>query len=110
MVETYYSRCENAYGKTITLNSRLCSECAEIYGLEPNEWPEWLRWMLSDIQRDVQNIPNDHVVSIETGVTYDSFGVQKAKSPNSLYADAELNRTSTKTAIIIRSITCQHRK
>jgi len=67
-------------GKTITLNSRLCSECAEIYGLEPNEWPEWLRWMLSDIQRDVQyeHTHNDHV-SIETGVTYDSFGNMKAK-------------------------------
>lgn len=67
-------------GKPIKINKRLCPECIAIYGTDPDEWPEWLRWLVGDIQRDIQYdySHNDHV-SIDTGVTYDSSGNMKAK-------------------------------
>ena len=40
-------------GKQIRIDRRLCNECAGIYGINKQEWPEWLRWMVSDIQREL---------------------------------------------------------
>ena len=40
-------------GKHVLPNRRLCKECAEIYGCDSTEWPEWLRWQVSDIQREL---------------------------------------------------------
>ena len=40
-------------GKHVLPNRRLCKECAEIYGCDSAEWPEWLRWQVSDIQREL---------------------------------------------------------
>jgi hypothetical protein len=40
-------------GKLISLNRQLCGECLEVYGTNQSEWPEWLRWQVNDIQRDI---------------------------------------------------------
>ena len=40
-------------GKRVLPNRRLCKECAEIYGCDSTEWPEWLRWHVSDMQREL---------------------------------------------------------
>lgn len=40
-------------GKQISTNRRLCGDCINIYGTNPQEWPEWLHWMVSDIQREL---------------------------------------------------------
>lgn len=40
-------------GKQIRIDRRLCGECADIYGLDPDEWPEWLRFLVSDTQREL---------------------------------------------------------
>lgn len=40
-------------GKPISMKRQLCADCLEIYGDEPEEWPEWLRWQVNDIQRDI---------------------------------------------------------
>lgn len=40
-------------GKTILPNRRICKECGDIYGFDSSEWPEWLRWQVSDIQREL---------------------------------------------------------
>jgi hypothetical protein len=40
-------------GKSIFLRRQLCGECLEIYGDDPDDWPEWLCWSLSDIQKDI---------------------------------------------------------
>lgn len=48
--------CQQRYcvcGKQINLNRQLCGECLEIYGSVPSKWPEWLRWQIGDIQRDI---------------------------------------------------------
>ena len=39
-------------GAEIRNNRSLCRECADIYGYDESEWPEWLRWKVSDIQRE----------------------------------------------------------
>jgi hypothetical protein len=40
-------------GKSISIKRQLCGECLEIYGDDPEEWPAWLKWQTSDIQREV---------------------------------------------------------
>jgi len=40
-------------GEHVLPNRRLCKECVEIYGCDSTEWPEWLRWQVSDIQREL---------------------------------------------------------
>lgn len=40
-----------ACGKLISNERYLCKECGDIYGYKVEEWPEWLRWVISDIQR-----------------------------------------------------------
>lgn len=40
-------------GKAILPNRRICKECGDIYGFDSSEWPEWLRWQVSDIQREL---------------------------------------------------------
>jgi len=40
-------------GRAIPFKRQLCGECLEIYGDDLKEWPEWLRWQVSDIQREI---------------------------------------------------------
>ncbi len=40
-------------GKLISPNRRICKECGDIYGFDSAEWPEWLKWQVSDIQREL---------------------------------------------------------
>lgn len=40
-------------GKAISIRRQLCGECLEIYGNQPCDWPEWLKWQIGDIQREV---------------------------------------------------------
>lgn len=40
-------------GKAVLPNRRICKECGSIYGFDSSEWPEWLRWQVSDIQREL---------------------------------------------------------
>jgi len=52
-------------GKKIRIDRRLCGECADIYGLDPDEWSEWLRWYISDIQRELDDERNNQYLSID---------------------------------------------
>ena len=48
-------------GCLIANNRTLCRDCAEIYGINPAEWPEWLRWKFSDLRREhVYGMAHDH--------------------------------------------------
>lgn len=47
-------------GKQVRIDRRLCWECADIYGTDPSEWPEWLRWQVSDIQREIDYERNNN--------------------------------------------------
>ena len=49
-------------GAEILDNRSLCRECAEIYGYIPSEWPEWLRWSVSDLQRvHIEDLKHAHL-------------------------------------------------
>jgi hypothetical protein len=39
-------------GTDIHNDRSLCRECGSVYGYNSSEWPEWLRWQVSDIQRE----------------------------------------------------------
>lgn len=48
-------------GSLIANNRTLCRECADIYGTEPQEWPEWFRWKFNDLRREhVQRLTHTH--------------------------------------------------
>ncbi len=38
-------------GKHVLPHHNLCKECFDIYGAR-KEWPEWLKWLVSDVQRE----------------------------------------------------------
>ena len=45
-----HRRC--ACGKPIIGKVHLCSACLEIYGENRAEWPEWLKFMVNDLERE----------------------------------------------------------
>jgi hypothetical protein len=38
--------------KPITWRFAICSDCEKIYGSSPKQWPEWLRFLWNDIQKE----------------------------------------------------------
>ena len=49
-------------GSSIANNRTLCKECAEIYGIDPDEWPEWLRWKFNDLRREhIADLTHNHM-------------------------------------------------
>ncbi len=41
-----------ACGKPIKGKVHLCVACLEIYGSDRAEWPEWLKFMVNDLERE----------------------------------------------------------
>jgi hypothetical protein len=41
-------------GKPIANNMRLCKNCYLKYGSDSSEWPEWVKFMVNDIKREVR--------------------------------------------------------
>ena len=49
-------------GKQVLPNRRLCQECGDIYGFNSAEWPEWLRFLVSDTQRQLDfDLKHNHL-------------------------------------------------
>lgn len=49
-------------GSYISNNRTLCRECAEVYGINPGEWPEWFRWKFNDLRREhVDSLTHNHL-------------------------------------------------
>lgn len=65
-------------GKSIQNNRRLCKECGEIYGYIPSEWPEWLRWLVNDMQRSLDQERNHNTLGLEE-VESNGHGGYRAK-------------------------------
>lgn len=40
-------------GKVITLNSSLCNDCLKEHGSDPEKWAEWVRFLVSDEQKEI---------------------------------------------------------
>ena len=66
-------------GKEIRPNRCLCKECGGIYGYVRSEWPEWLRWMVSDMQRSVDQERLHEELSLEDEIEPNGHGGYRAK-------------------------------
>lgn len=66
-------------GKPVPENRRLCNECSKIYGLNPKNWDPWLKWLVSDIQRDLDYERNHPTYSLETDCYEDITGNYRVK-------------------------------
>jgi len=61
-------------GKVITSQFYLCSKCQEEYGVDRTKWPEWLAFMVSDIERERrQNINAE-----QKEITFSDLGIDIA--------------------------------
>jgi len=66
-------RCLGGCGKVVTWQFALCRECEDQYGSSPFDWPEWLRFLWADTQRERRKakrvnqfeVPIDDVVQSE---------------------------------------------
>jgi len=45
-------RCIAGCGRVVTWQFALCKDCEKIYGSSAYMWPEWLRFLWADIQRE----------------------------------------------------------
>jgi len=39
-------------GKPIKGKTHLCADCLEIYGTDRTDWPEWLKFLVNDLDRE----------------------------------------------------------
>jgi hypothetical protein len=65
-------------GKPISNNRRLCKECGDNYGYNPDNWPEWLRWLVNDMQRSIDQERNHTELSLDE-IESDGDGIYRAK-------------------------------
>lgn len=63
-------------GKTIKSRRSLCAECLEIYGANIGEWPEWLRWLVADIQREWDTDRNHDELEYRDEIDYDLYDAE----------------------------------
>jgi hypothetical protein len=77
-------------GKQIRVDRRLCKECADIYGIDKQEWPEWLSWMVSDIQREL-DFDRNHEYSNLDEIEPNGRGGYRAKPVFTLRGCRELS-------------------
>lgn len=52
-------------GKKISRRRVLCSECREIYGAS-EDWPEWLKFYVSDMRREENYTSNHREIHYDT--------------------------------------------
>ena len=66
-------------GKEIKPNRCLCKECGEIYGYVRSEWPEWLRWLVNDTQRSLDQERLHQELSFDDEIEPNGRGGYRAK-------------------------------
>ena len=74
-------------GNNIRITAQLCSECREIYGLDSEEWPLWLKEWLTAYQKEWNHEKNHHNLTL-----YEETMIEKARSttyPNDPYGQYE---------------------
>lgn len=79
-------------GKSIAQRRQLCKECLEIYGENPNEQPEWVRWQIADIQRELDYDRNhDHINILAADVKSckPAFVLRGCRTETHLYQDRD---------------------
>lgn len=66
-------------GKAISNKRWICVECGEIYGYDRSEWPEWLRFVVNDNNREELNC-NRHIEIPLSELEPNGRGGYRAKS------------------------------
>ena len=57
-------------GKRIPFKWALCGRCSNIYGMNRNKWPKWLRFQVNDIKREIDAIMNNPEVPLRDKRSY----------------------------------------
>lgn len=68
-------KCIAGCGTYITWQFAICSRCEKTYGSSSEQWPEWLRFLWSDIQRERRQEKKRlaYEVSIDIELLTDNF-------------------------------------
>ena len=66
-------------GKPISNKRRICIECGSIYGYIPSEWPEWLRLIVNDINREELECRRHDHLNIDTDIEPNGCGGYRPK-------------------------------
>ena len=64
-------------GKVITSQFYLCSKCQDEYGTDRTKWPEWLVFMVSDVERERRQ----NIIAQQKEVTFSELGLHIADGP-----------------------------
>ena len=66
-------------GKAITYRFAICASCESTYGRSPLKWPEWLRFLWNDIQRERrrEKLIHTHEITFTdlSVMTIDRYGI-----------------------------------
>ena len=66
-------------GKAINNRRRICAECGEIYGYVASEWPEWLRMLVNENNREFMEESRRDELSLEREIEPNGRGGYRAK-------------------------------
>ncbi len=64
-------------GKIITSQFYLCSKCQDEYGIDRSKWPEWLVFMVSDMERERRQ----NTIARRKETTFSELGLHVADGP-----------------------------
>lgn len=67
-------KCLTGCGQSITWSFAICSKCEKIYGNSPYGWPNWLRYLWQETQRQRRRdtkIKNNEVTMAELEEDFD---------------------------------------
>jgi hypothetical protein len=72
-------KCLAGCGTTITNKFAICIQCEQSYGSRPADWPEWLRFLWNDIQRERRRNKRHAANEIEFDfIQYDEIAVPQS--------------------------------
>jgi hypothetical protein len=73
LIETRMHKCLAGCGQVITWQFAICAKCERTYGRSARNWPEWLRFLWNDTQRNRRRIRRikRHEVSLEAMSDHD---------------------------------------
>lgn len=64
-------------GKVITSQFYLCSKCQDEYGLDRSKWPEWLAFLVSDMERERRQ----NTIAGQKEIMFSELGFDVADGP-----------------------------
>jgi hypothetical protein len=69
-------KCLAGCGKTITWQFAICAECEKIHTSSPYNWPDWLRYLWKQTQKERRQTKKIHTHELNMDITDWAEGVQ----------------------------------